>query len=88
VVNKDILPYMKTAADRPMAVLGPNTIGLERAGIGREDIAELNVAFRLLSRSKLNTTQAIAAIEAREFKSPHVKALVEFVRGSERGVAK
>jgi len=42
----------------------------------------------LLTRSKLNTTQALEAIEAKGFHSPHVKALVEFIRTSERGVAK
>jgi UDP-N-acetylglucosamine acyltransferase len=88
VVNKDILPYMKTTADRPLAVLGPNRLGLERDGLSREDIADLEAAYRLLSRSKLNTTQALEAIEARGFASPHVRALVEFIRASERGVAK
>jgi UDP-N-acetylglucosamine acyltransferase len=50
--------------------------------------AELEAAFRLLSRSKLNTTQALEAIEARGVKSEHVRALVEFIKTSERGVAK
>jgi UDP-N-acetylglucosamine acyltransferase len=88
VINKDILPYMKTTVDRPMTVLGANKIGLERVGLSKSDIEELDSAFRILSRSKLNTTQALEAIEAREFKSAHVKALVEFIRTSERGVAK
>jgi UDP-N-acetylglucosamine acyltransferase len=88
VVNKDILPYMKTTADRTMTVLGANKIGLERAGLSKTDIDELNEAFRILSRSKLNTTQALEAIEAQGFGSTHVKSLVEFIRTSERGVAK
>ena len=88
VVNQDILPYMKTTAERPMAVLGPNRLGLERAGITTQDIEELGAAFRLLSRSKLNTTQAIEAIKAEGFKSPHVRVLVEFIKSSERGIAK
>jgi UDP-N-acetylglucosamine acyltransferase len=87
-INKDILPYMRTTADRPMNVLGPNKLGLERSAIPREDIEELDRAFRILSRSKLNTAQALAAIEAQEFKSVHVKALVDFIRTSQRGVAK
>ena len=87
-VNKDILPYMKTTADRPMTVLGPNRIGLERSGLAKEDIVELEEAYRLLSRSKKNTSQALEAIEKRGFKSEHVKALVDFIRASERGVAK
>ncbi|MDE3179282.1 MAG: acyl-ACP--UDP-N-acetylglucosamine O-acyltransferase [Acidobacteriota bacterium] len=88
VVNKDILPYSKTTAPRPMEVLGPNKIGLERRGLSREDIGELDKAFRLLCRSKLNTTQALAEIEAQGYGSPHVRALLDFVRTSERGVAK
>jgi len=87
-VNKDILPYSKTSAPRPMAVLGANRVGLERRGLRKEDIDELEAAFRLLSRSKLNTTQALEAIESRGLGSEHVRALVEFIRTSERGVAK
>jgi UDP-N-acetylglucosamine acyltransferase len=88
IVNQDILPYSKSSAPRPVEVLGANRIGLERRGLTAEDINELQKAFRLLSRSKLNTTQALEAIEAGGFKSEHVKFLVEFIKTSERGVAK
>lgn len=88
VVNKDILPYSKMAAPRPVDMYGANTIGLERRGISKEEISELQAALKLLSRSKLNTTQALEAIEARGFKSSHVRVLVEFIRTSQRGVAK
>ncbi|HMD97750.1 MAG TPA: acyl-ACP--UDP-N-acetylglucosamine O-acyltransferase [Terriglobia bacterium] len=88
IVNQDILPYSKSSAPRPVEVLGANRIGLERRGLTAEDIGELQKAFRLLTRSKLNTTQALEAIEARGFKSEHVKFLVEFIKTSERGVAK
>jgi UDP-N-acetylglucosamine acyltransferase len=88
VVNQDILPYSKTSAPRPLNVLGANRFGLERRGLSADDLKELERAFRLLSRSKLNTTQALEAIDAAGFKSDHVRALVEFIRTSERGVAK
>jgi UDP-N-acetylglucosamine acyltransferase len=88
VVNKDVLPYSKTSAPRPMEMLGANRLGLERRGLTEEDVDELQKAFRLLSRSKLNTSQAVEAIEARGFRSQHVRALVEFIKSSERGVAK
>jgi UDP-N-acetylglucosamine acyltransferase len=88
VVNKDILPYSKTTAPRPMIVLGANKLGLERRGLSPEDIAELEKAFRLLCRSKLNTTQALEEMKARNLNSPHVRALMDFIRNSERGVAK
>src|SRR5207244_13278516 len=63
VVNKDVLPYSKTSAPRPMEVLGANRLGLERRGLTAEDVDELQTAFRLLSRSRLNTTQAVEPIE-------------------------
>jgi UDP-N-acetylglucosamine acyltransferase len=88
LVNQDILPYSKTSAPRPVEVYGTNRIGLERRGLAKEDIKDLESAFRLLTRSKLNTTQALEAIAAKGFPSAHVKALVEFIKSSERGVAK
>lgn len=88
VVNQDILPYAKTTAPRPLGVFGANRLGLERRGLSKEDIDDVQTAFRLLSRSKLNTTQALEAIEARGLKSPHVRVLVDFIRTSERGVVK
>jgi UDP-N-acetylglucosamine acyltransferase len=88
IVNKDILPYSKTSADRPMGVYGANRLGLERVGLPKEDIDELQAAFRTLCRSKLNTTQALEKLESGGIKSTHVRALVDFVKTSARGVVK
>ena len=88
LVNQDILPYSKTSAPRPVEVYGANRLGLERRGLGKDDLKELESAFRLLTRSKLNTTQALEAITAKGFQSEHVKALVDFIKSSQRGVAK
>ena len=88
IVNRDILPYSKSTAPRPIDVLGANRLGLERRGLSKAAIDELDQAFRLLCRSKLNTSQALEAIDSRNFQSEHVRALVEFVRTAERGLAK
>jgi UDP-N-acetylglucosamine acyltransferase len=88
LVNKDILPYSKASAARPTGVYGANRLGLERRGLSKQDLDELDKAFRLLSRSKLNTSQALEAIEAQSFQSSHVRMLVDFVKTSERGVVK
>jgi UDP-N-acetylglucosamine acyltransferase len=88
LVNQDILPYSKTSAPRPVEVYGANRLGLERRGLKKEDLKDLEAAFRLLTRSKLNTTQALEAIEAKGFQSAHVGALVDFIKSSERGVVK
>jgi UDP-N-acetylglucosamine acyltransferase len=88
LVNQDILPYSKTSAPRPVEVYGANRLGLERRGLNKDDLKDLEAAFRLLTRSKLNTTQALEAIEAKGFHSAHVKTLVDFIKSSERGVIK
>jgi UDP-N-acetylglucosamine acyltransferase len=88
IVNQDILPYSKSTAPRPVDVLGANRMGLERRGLSKTDMDELDQAFRLLCRSKLNTTQALEAIATRNFQSEHVKVLADFVRTAERGFAK
>jgi UDP-N-acetylglucosamine acyltransferase len=88
IVNRDILPYSKSTAPRPIEVLGANRMGLERRGLSKAEMDDLDQAFRLLCRSKLNTTQALEAIAARNFQSDHVRQLVDFVRTAERGVAK
>jgi UDP-N-acetylglucosamine acyltransferase len=88
VVNKDILPFAKTSAERPLGVYGANRLGLERRGLAKSEIAELDRALRLLTRTKLNTTQALEAIEAEGFQSSHVRELVNFIKTSRRGVAK
>jgi UDP-N-acetylglucosamine acyltransferase len=88
LVNQDVLPYSKTTAPRPLKVYGANRLGLERQGFSKQDLRELEAAFRLLTRSKLNTSQAVEAIESKGFESSHVRALVEFIRSSPRGVAK
>lgn len=88
IATRDVLPFSKTSAPRPLGVYGANRSGLERRGLSKEDIQDLDAAIRLLTRSKLNTSQALEAMEAREFKSPHLRKLVEFISTSQRGVAK
>jgi UDP-N-acetylglucosamine acyltransferase len=88
VVKQDVLPYSLTSHKPELGVFGANAIGLERRGIGKEAIEALQTAFRLLTRSKLNTTQAIERIRAEVPPCPEVEELIEFIRASERGFVK
>ena len=52
-----------------------------------DTISQLKRAFRYLLVSKLNTARAVAAIEHDPaLTDPEVRYLVEFIRGSRRGV--
>ncbi len=88
VVIQDVLPYSTTVGKREIGVYGANRIGLERRGFDTPVIESLQTSFRLLSRSKLNTTQAIERIRAEVPPCAEVDELLEFIRSSDRGVVK
>ncbi len=86
--SQDVLPFMKTAGVDATRSYGVNSIGLRRKGFSDERIEALQNAYRILSSPKLNTSQALARIEAELSGNPDVAYLVEFIRGSRRGVHK
>jgi UDP-N-acetylglucosamine acyltransferase len=88
VVIQDILPYSTTVGKREIGVFGANRIGLERRGFETPVIEALQTAFRLLTRAKLNTTQAIERIRAEVPPCAEVDELLAFIQTSERGVVK
>jgi UDP-N-acetylglucosamine acyltransferase len=85
VVTKDVLPFSKTVGNRA-CIYGVNRIGLERRGFTQEAIRAIRQAYRVLLQSRLNTSDALARIEAEDSGAPEVKVLVDFVRASQRGV--
>lgn len=88
VVVQDVMPYSTTVSERPIKVFGANRVGLERRGFAKETIEKLQTSFRILTRAGLNTSQAIERISAEIEACPEVDELIEFIRGSERGVVK
>lgn len=87
-ITQDVLPYSMTVAKREVKTFGANRIGMERRGISNESIEALQTALRLLTRGKLNTTQAIAKIREELPGSPELEQLLEFIRTAERGFVK
>jgi UDP-N-acetylglucosamine acyltransferase len=74
--------------ERETKSFGINAIGLERKGFSEERRKTLQKAFRLLLRSKLNTSQAVAKIREQLADSPDVIELVQFIETAERGIVK
>jgi len=85
VATKDVLPYSKTVGNRA-CIYGVNSIGLTRRGFAAETIAAIRRAFRVLVQSRLNTSEAVARLEAEASPLPEVRGLVEFIRSARRGV--
>jgi UDP-N-acetylglucosamine acyltransferase len=67
-------------------VMGVNLVGMRRAGISREEIQAVRVAFKLINRSGLTIPQALDQIEATSGQLPAIRQLAEFIRSSKRGV--
>lgn len=87
VVVMDALPFVKTVGLKP-AFYGLNSIGLKRKGVDTETIRRLDRAVRILVRSGLNTSQALARIREELAGDPEVDYLVSFVETARRGVHK
>jgi UDP-N-acetylglucosamine acyltransferase len=87
VVVKDALPFARSVGNHAKCY-GPNTVGLRRGGYKVEEIRAIERAFRLLLNSKLNTTQAVEAIEAELGENESARLLVEFIKTAARGVVK
>jgi UDP-N-acetylglucosamine acyltransferase len=88
IVTQDILPFSSTVSPRENKVFGANATGLERRGFGPGTIDALHKAFRLLTRSKLNTSQAVERIKDDVPMTPEVEELLAFIASSSRGFVK
>ena len=67
---------------------GANAIGLERHGFSPERVQAIEQAYRLLLRSKLNTTQAIEQMRETLAESEDVLSMIRFIESAERGITK
>jgi UDP-N-acetylglucosamine acyltransferase len=88
VVTQDVAPFSRVVSERGTRCYGVNTIGLERRGFDSERIRTIEHAYRLLLRSKLNTTQAIERMRASVNGSADIQELIAFIESAERGLTK
>ena len=88
VITQDVPPFSRVVTERETKSFGVNSIGLERKGFSEERRKTLQRAFRLLLRSKLNTSQALAKMREQFHDSADVIELVQFIETAERGVVK
>lgn len=83
--RQDILPYSKCDG-RPAAATGLNVVALKRRGVGSEDRAVMNEAFKLLVSGDYNTSQAIEKIKSDLPTNEYVEKMIAFIQSSKRGV--
>jgi len=88
VITQDVPPFSRVVTERETKSFGINTIGLERKGFSPERLQKLKRAYRLLLRSKLNTSQALAEMRKKLGDSADVQELIRFIESAERGIVK
>ncbi len=88
VITQDVPPFSKVVTQRETRCYGVNTIGLERCGFDAGRIRAIEQAYRLLLRSKLNTTQAIEQMRTTLNGAADVEELIRFIETAERGLTK
>ena len=82
---QDLPPYVMAAGNmaRPFGI---NSEGLRRRGFSAEAILGLKRAYRTLYRSGLALQEARRALEAQAADCPQVRAILEFLADSQRGI--
>jgi UDP-N-acetylglucosamine acyltransferase len=88
VITQDVPPFSKIVTERETKSFGINTIGLERKGFSPERLQSLKRAYRLLLRSKLNTSQALVEMRKTLGDYADVQELIKFIESAERGFVK
>lgn len=86
-VVQDIPPFM-IGDGNPAETRTINKIGLERNGFSEEAQTALRQAYKLLFREGLTMANAIERMEKELPPLPEVQHLINFVRKSERGLAR
>jgi UDP-N-acetylglucosamine acyltransferase len=85
IATKDVAPFSLTVGNRAH-FFGVNGIGLRRRGFSPEAIAALRQAYRVLAGKGLSLAEALARLEASGPLTDEVRAVIDFVRSSKRGV--
>lgn len=84
---QDVAPYMM-ADGNPAETRFINKVGLERAGFSAETIGNLSKAYKTIFRSGLTLENALSRLETELPSTPELRELIEFIRGSQRGLAR
>lgn len=82
-VTRDIIPYGLMMGGIRQGLSGLNLIGLQRAGVAKEDILEMQKAYKALFDKEAGTlVERIAKVESNEkwMANSLIKAQIEFVK--------
>ncbi|MBW6515871.1 MAG: acyl-ACP--UDP-N-acetylglucosamine O-acyltransferase [Candidatus Cloacimonetes bacterium] len=86
-VKKDVPPFTR-GEGMPFRPIGLNTVGLERKGFSYAAINAIKDIYRVFYNPKYNVTQALDVADKMTDLTPEQEYFIDFVRNSQRGIAK
>ena len=84
-VGKDVLPYLLIAGNTA-SVCGLNTVGLKREGFNADVIEQLRRAYKIIFRQGMTVQQAIVELHEMIPECPEVRAFIDALQNSQRGI--
>lgn len=87
VISKDVLPFLMVSGHMAKPH-GLNAEGLKRRGFSSESLAELRRAYKTIYRSNLTLEQAMEQLEPQSQSCKEVGQLLEFLKGTTRGIVR
>ena len=86
-VTQDIIPY-SVADGHPARPYGLNIVGLKRANFSSSLRLQLNRAFKCLIGSNSSVPKAVKKIENEIPSSPELSKMIDFIKGTKRGISR
>ena len=86
-VTRDVPPYVM-AVGPPAVPHSINSEGLKRRGFSPEQIRNLKNAYKVLYRSDLKLSDAVAELTKRAETQPELKPMVDFIGDSTRSLVR
>ena len=86
-VVQHVPPFMMVDG-HPAKGYGINTVGLNRANVPKEDKALLKRAFKIIFREGLSVKSAITKIQEELPMTSSIQTLLQFLKGSTRGISR
>jgi len=87
ILSRDVPPYVMVAGN-PAVPHTVNSEGLKRRGFSEEQIRNIREAYRILYRSELKLSEAVARLAELAENHAEVLSFVDFIRGSTRSLVR
>jgi UDP-N-acetylglucosamine acyltransferase len=87
ILSRDVPPYVMVAGN-PAVPHGVNGEGLKRRGFSEEQIRYIREAYRIIYRSDLKLSEALARLTTLAAERLEIRAFVDFIHSSTRSLVR